>query len=139
MSLFFFPDHFGVYVFFSVPLSKKEFPTGNELSQTPWGRTKTLGCSCCTPPFQGKLIGKLSFAPRNPNFARQTSSKQTGDTTKRFPSKRGYNKQLSKQQKQQAFQAKMATTKSFSKQKGAQQKMAGWPCHGSTGQLRACW
>ena len=41
--LVFFPDHFSVWVYFSVPLSKKEFPTGNSLLQTPWGRPiKTL-------------------------------------------------------------------------------------------------
>ena len=31
---------FSVRVFFSVPLSEKEFPTRNSLSQTPWGRPK---------------------------------------------------------------------------------------------------
>ena len=36
----FVPDHFSVWVFFSVPLSRKEFPTGNLLSQTPWGRPR---------------------------------------------------------------------------------------------------
>ena len=41
----FFPDRSDVWVFFSMPkkkksapLNKKEFPTGNEVSQTPWGR-----------------------------------------------------------------------------------------------------
>ena len=29
-----------VWVFFSVPLSKKDFPTGNSLFQTTWGRPK---------------------------------------------------------------------------------------------------
>ena len=57
----FVPDHFSVWVFFSVPLSRKEFPTGNLLSQTPWGRPRYKKVIVVVPLPKGKFLLSWNF------------------------------------------------------------------------------
>ena len=61
LQLAFFPDHFSVWVFFSLSLSREVLGLGMSLSGTPWGQPKkTLVIVVIIAPSPSKEINKES-------------------------------------------------------------------------------